>query len=110
MLNGGEVHVALPHSAFIIQHSALLFDLNIEHRRVVVFAERFVRVVLSGLAVFLEKEECHLFERDGLSVFAVFYSPIPSFDYCDLHPTHHAKNRHSEKVRSKQKMLLLTVV
>ena len=39
MLNGGEVHVALPHSAFIIQHSALLFDFHVEHRWVIVFAE-----------------------------------------------------------------------
>ena len=71
MLNGGEVHVALPHSAFIIQHSALLFDFNIEHRRVVVFAERLVRVVLSGLVVVLEEDERHLLEGDRLSAFAV---------------------------------------
>ena len=56
MLNGGEVHVALPHSAFIIQHSALLFDFNIKHRRVVVFAERLVRIVLPGLVVVLEED------------------------------------------------------
>ena len=39
MLNGGEVHVTMPHSAFIIQHSALLFDFNVEHRRVIFLIE-----------------------------------------------------------------------
>lgn len=71
MLNGGEVHVALPHSAFIIQHSALLFDFDVEHRRVVVFFERLVGIVLSGFAIVLEEDERHLLEGNGLSVFAV---------------------------------------
>ena len=71
MLNGGEVHVALPHSAFIIQHSALLFDFNIKHRRVIILAERLIGIVLPGFIVVLEEEERHLFERDGLALLAV---------------------------------------
>ena len=66
-----KLNVALRHSAFIIQHSALLFDFHVEHRRVVVFAERLVRVVLPRLVVVLEEDERHLLEGDRLSVFAV---------------------------------------
>ena len=73
MLNGGEVHVALPHSAFIIQHSALFFDFHIKYRWVIVLIERLVRIILSRFAIVLEKEECHLFKRDGLAVFAVTF-------------------------------------
>jgi len=91
MLNGGEVHVALPHSAFIIQHSALLFDLNIEHRRVVVFAERFVRVILPGLTVVLEKEERHLFKWDRLAVFAVTFNVGFSEAFYAHHLKHHGE-------------------
>ena len=66
-----KLNVALRHSAFIIQHSALLFDFHVEHRRVVVFAERLVRVVLPRLVVVLEEDERHLLEGDRLSAFAV---------------------------------------
>ena len=91
MLNGGEVHVALPHSAFIIQHSALLFEFHIEHRRVVVFAERLVRVVLSRLAVVLEKEERHLFKWDRLAVFAVTFDVGFGEAFHAHHLEHHGK-------------------
>ena len=45
----------IQNSEFRILHSALLFDLNVEHRRVVVFLEGFVGVILSGLVVVLEQ-------------------------------------------------------
>jgi len=49
----------------------LFLDFHVKHRWVVVFAERLVRVVLSGLVVVLEEDERDLLEGDGLSVFAV---------------------------------------
>ena len=68
---GAKPSIALRHSAFHIPHSSLFFNFNVENRRVVVFAERLVGVVLSGLAVVLEEEECNLLEGDGLSILAV---------------------------------------
>ena len=68
---GAKPIVALRHSAFYIQHSALLFDLHIKHRRVVFLVKRFVRIVLSGLAVVLEEDERHLFKRYRLALVAV---------------------------------------
>ncbi len=49
----------------------LFFDFHVEHRRVVIFAERLVRVVLPRLAVVLEEDECDFLEGDGLPIFAV---------------------------------------
>ena len=49
----------------------LFLNLHIKHRRVVVFLEGFVGVVLPGLVVVLEQQQRHLLERDGLSGAAV---------------------------------------
>ena len=71
MWNGAKRRLASLHSAFRIQHSTLFLDLNVENSRIIVLAERFIRIVLSGLAVVLEEDERHLFEGDGLALLTV---------------------------------------
>ena len=51
--------------------SVLFFNLHIKNGRIILLIKRFVRIVLSGLAVVLEEEKRHLFEGDGLALLAV---------------------------------------
>ena len=79
------------HSTFCIPHSVLLFDFNIEHRRIVVFAERLVRIVLSGFVVVLEEDERHFLEGDGLAVFAVTFDVGFGETFHTHHLEHHGE-------------------
>lgn len=51
----------------------LFLYLHIENRRVVIFFETLVGVVLTWLVVVLEKNQGHFFEWNRLAVVAVFY-------------------------------------
>ena len=69
----------------------LFLDFHIEHRRVVVFAERLVGIVLPRLAVVLEKEQSHLLEGNRLALFAISLDVGFGEAFHAHHLQHHGK-------------------